>query len=115
MLPLRDIVVFPHMIAALPLGSLDLLDPQRKFEIIDITAKLIEGMGETEKETWLSLPHASFDTVLMNPPFTRSTGQEGEKDWHPAAHVRGLPLNEGRTKVNGASDGKAHRRHKRAR
>jgi hypothetical protein len=43
------------------LGSLDLLDPQRKFDIIDITAKLIEGMGETEKETWLSLPHASFD------------------------------------------------------
>jgi hypothetical protein len=61
------------------LGSLDLLDPQRKFEIIDITAKLIEGMGETEKETWLSLPHASFDTVLMNPPFTRSTGHEGKK------------------------------------
>lgn len=61
------------------LGSLDLLDPQRKFEIIDITAKLIEGMGETEKETWLSLPHSSFDTVLMNPPFTRSTGHEGKK------------------------------------
>ena len=61
------------------LGSLDLLDPQRKFEIIDITAKSAESMGEAEKETWLSLPHSSFDTIIMNPPFTRSTGHEGKK------------------------------------
>lgn len=61
------------------LGSLDLLDPQRKFDIIDITAKVVEGMGEAEKETWLSLPHASFDVVIMNPPFTRATGHEGNK------------------------------------
>ena len=61
------------------LGSLDLLDPQRKFEILDITAKAVNGMGETEKETWSSLPHASFDMVIMNPPFTRATGQEGKK------------------------------------
>lgn len=56
------------------LGSLDLLDPQGRFEILAITAKAAEGMGEAEKETWSSLPHASFDVVLMNPPFTRATG-----------------------------------------
>ncbi|MBI4458346.1 hypothetical protein HY633_05265 [Candidatus Uhrbacteria bacterium] len=61
------------------LGSLDLLDPQRKFEILSITAKVAEGMGESEKETWASLPHASFDVVIMNPPFTRATGHEGSK------------------------------------
>src|SRR3990172_7310209 len=61
------------------LGSLDLLDPQRKFEILDITAKAVNGMGEIEKETWSSLPHASFDMVIMNPPFTRATGHEGKK------------------------------------
>lgn len=33
------------------LGSLDLLDPERKFEFLDITAKAAEGMGEAEKET----------------------------------------------------------------
>jgi hypothetical protein len=33
------------------LGSLDLLDPQAKFEILAITAKAAEGMGEKEKET----------------------------------------------------------------
>lgn len=61
------------------LGSLDLLDPQRKFDILTITAKAAEGMGESEKETWLSLPHASFDVVIMNPPFTRATSHEGKK------------------------------------
>jgi len=61
------------------LGSLDLLDPQRAFDIIAITAKAIEGMGESEKEAWSALPHASFDLVIMNPPFTRDTGHEGEK------------------------------------
>ncbi len=25
------------------------------------------------------LPHAAFDIVIMNPPFIRSTGQEGRK------------------------------------
>jgi len=61
------------------LGSLDLLDPQGTLEILAITAKTVEGMGEAEKEIWLSLPHASFDVVMMNPPFTRATGHEGKK------------------------------------
>ena len=61
------------------LGSLDLLEPQGKFEILSITAKAAEGMGEAEKETWRSLPHSSFDVVIMNPPFTRATGHEGKK------------------------------------
>ena len=61
------------------LGSLDLLEPQGRFEILSITATSIEGMGEAEQETWRSLPHASFDVAIMNPPFTRATGHEGEK------------------------------------
>jgi len=61
------------------LGSLDLLDPQRAFDVVAITAKAIEGMGESEKEAWSALPHSSFDLVVMNPPFTRDTGHEGSK------------------------------------
>lgn len=61
------------------LGSLDLLDPQGKLDIISVTAKALEGTGEKEKDTWRSLPHASFDVVIMNPPFTRATGHEGKK------------------------------------
>jgi len=61
------------------LGSLDLLDPQRAFDVVAITAKAVEGMGEKEKEAWSALPHASFDLVTMNPPFTRDTGHEASK------------------------------------
>src|SRR5690242_21152788 len=36
-------------------------------------------MGEGERETWESLPHSSFDVVIMNPPFTRATVHEAER------------------------------------
>ena len=61
------------------LGSLDLISSQGKLEIVPITAKYLEGMGGNVKETWLSLPHASYDLIIMNPPFTRATGHEGNK------------------------------------
>jgi hypothetical protein len=60
------------------LGSIDLLDPQGKFEILSITARGLDASGETDVEAWQSLPHASFDFVIMNPPFTRATAHEGK-------------------------------------
>src|SRR5438309_10826002 len=36
-------------------------------------------MGEKERETWSALPHASFDFVVMNPPFTRATVHEADR------------------------------------
>jgi hypothetical protein len=32
-------------------------------QILSITAKTAEGMGEAEKETWQSLPHSSFEST----------------------------------------------------
>ena len=62
------------------LGSLDLLDAQAKFDVVfSTTAKAASGLGEEERETWASLPHSSFDLVIMNPPFVRNTGHEGKK------------------------------------
>jgi hypothetical protein len=61
------------------LGSWDLLDAQKPFEILAITARAAQGTGEVTKEIWSSLPHYGFDLVIMNPPFTRPTGHEGEK------------------------------------
>ncbi|MCX7010114.1 MAG: hypothetical protein NTY53_23230, partial [Kiritimatiellaeota bacterium] len=61
------------------IGSLDLLNDQKEMDIIATTAKAIGSTGEHEKDTWRDLPHAAFDLVTMNPPFTRATGQEGEK------------------------------------
>ena len=67
----------PH--GNIALGSIDLLDDQKDFEVLAITAKAVGGMGEKEMETWSSMPHAYFDLVVMNPPFVRPTGHEGEK------------------------------------
>ncbi len=72
-------VPYGNMEGDLALGSLDLLNPQAKLTELAITAKAAEGMGEKEKETWAALPHASFDLVVMNPPFTRSTDHGSSK------------------------------------
>jgi hypothetical protein len=56
------------------LGSLDLLDSQGRFDIVATAAKAAEGMGEADRNTWASLPHGTFDLIVMNPPFTRATG-----------------------------------------
>lgn len=65
------------------LGSLDLLDPQKKLEVLAITAKAAGGEGESEEDIWSALPHKMFDFVVMNPPFTRPTGHEGKKKGVP--------------------------------
>jgi hypothetical protein len=70
----------PKTHGGVSLGSLDLLDPQRPFEVINpISANAVERTGKKEKELWSTLPHATFDLVLMNPPFTRDTDHEGNK------------------------------------
>jgi hypothetical protein len=61
------------------LGSIDLLDSQRRAAVLSITAQKIEAKGTSQSDTWEDLPHKSFDIVVMNPPFTRATGQEGNK------------------------------------
>ncbi|MFA5309238.1 MAG: hypothetical protein WC370_07125 [Dehalococcoidales bacterium] len=65
------------------LGSLDLLDLQRLFDIVSITAKAVEANGQSEQEVWKEINHWSIDLVVMNPPFTRDTGHEGVKTTVP--------------------------------
>jgi hypothetical protein len=72
-------VPYGNMDGDIALGSLDLLNPQAKITEMAITAKAAEGMGEKERETWAALPHASFDLVVMNPPFTRATVHEADR------------------------------------
>ncbi|MFC2070415.1 hypothetical protein ACFLTB_04505, partial [Chloroflexota bacterium] len=65
------------------LGSLDLLELQRLFDIVSITAKAVEANGQREHEVWEAIQHWSIDLVIMNPPFTRDTGHEGVKTTVP--------------------------------
>ena len=96
---------------AIALGSLDLLSPQGMFEVLSITAKAAEGMGEAEKETWRSLPHASFDLVIMNPPFTRATEHEGKSAAVPNPDVCRIQFRCRRTAVDGQGDGTPDKEH----
>jgi hypothetical protein len=59
------------------LGSLDLLASQQTFDAVAATG--LGAKGATKKDIFVSIPHGSFDLVVMNPPFTRPTGQEAKK------------------------------------
>lgn len=59
------------------LGSLDLLANQSTFDALEASG--LGSKGVTKKDIFVDVPHGSFDLVIMNPPFTRPTGQEANK------------------------------------
>ena len=73
----------PRQGGGFALGSLDLLDLQRPFEITAITAKAMEGTGQSEHEVWQVIQHWSVDLIVMNPPFTRDTNHEAARSNAP--------------------------------
>ncbi len=59
------------------IGSLELFDDQQGFRsILNTTQEFVSGTGRGKKK-YVEFPHGSFDLVIMNPPFTRSTNHEG--------------------------------------
>lgn len=64
------------------LGSLDLLANEQTFDAVAATS--LGARGASKKDAFVSVAHDSFDVVVMNPPFTRSTGQEANKVGVPA-------------------------------
>ncbi len=61
------------------IGSLDLLEGNGQYSIIK-TATRIGGRSEEEVHDLVQrVAHDKFDLVIMNPPFTRSGGLEGER------------------------------------
>ena len=61
------------------IGSLDLLEENGQYPIIK-TATQIGGRSEEEVNDLVQrVAHDKFDLVIMNPPFTRSGGLEGER------------------------------------
>ena len=62
------------------LGSLDLIRDEEVFSLFKTGQDVVTGKagGDTRR---VSLPHKSFDLVIMNPPFTRPTNHAaGHKD-----------------------------------
>lgn len=63
------------------LGSLDLLASQKTMDAV--AAEGLGAKGKSKRNVFVSVAHGSFDLVIMNPPFTRPTGQEGAKKGVP--------------------------------
>ena len=63
------------------IGSLDLLAKTVQQSLMDTAAAVSAGGRAPEKVRDLvsRVGHSQFDLVIMNPPFTRSTGMEAEK------------------------------------
>ena len=63
------------------IGSLELLQSSQVmtlFNTSDPALRTGSAGEETAAQVNAEIPDASFDLVIMNPPFTRNTGQEGE-------------------------------------
>ena len=61
-------------------GSLDLLQEQPAFDIIQAAAETAGGRGAEEvRDLVYRVGHGHFDLVIMNPPFTRHGAREGDR------------------------------------
>ena len=63
------------------IGSLELLQSSSVMTLINTTDPALRTGSageETATQIAVDVPDESFDVVIMNPPFTRNTGQEGE-------------------------------------
>ena len=79
------------------LGSLDLLEAQTSFDVIQAAAHTAGGKGaEAVRDLMGRVGHAQFNVVIMNPPFTRHGAREGDRtDVHnPAFAAFGADENE---------------------
>ena len=62
------------------IGSLDLLQEQTSFEVIQAAARTAGGLGTGEvRDLVHRIGHGEFDLVIMNPPFTRHGAREGDR------------------------------------
>ncbi len=88
---------------SIALGSLDLLNQQRMMDIVAVAGSALTGKGKAKKEVWKDLPDKSFHLVIMNPPFTRPTGQEASKIGVPNPMFAAFSSSEEEQRLMGAA------------
>ena len=71
------------------IGALDLIEDQETLPLFGTGQKRLHGVGDSD-DGHVGLPHNEFHLVIMNPPFTRSTGHEAEKVGIPAPAFAGF-------------------------
>ena len=75
---------------AVHIGSLDLLRESRTEGLFDIAPERQSSTGIETGGRGVEAPDGSFDLVVMNPPFTRPTGHEGDKTGVPVPSFAGF-------------------------
>ena len=75
------LLTMPYDKDAASIGSLELLAEHVQPDMISAAAAVTAGGRNPEdvRDLVTRIGHGAFDLVIMNPPFTRSVGQEGEK------------------------------------
>ena len=71
------------------IGSLNLIEDEYTVPLFGTGQEQLSGVGTIDNAN-VNLPHGGFDLVIMNPPFTRSTGQEADKVGIPAPAFAGF-------------------------
>ena len=71
------------------IGALDLIEDERMLSLFGTGQERLRGGGDSDGGH-VDLPHGDFDLVIMNPPFTRSTGHEAQKVGIPAPAFAGF-------------------------
>ena len=75
---------------AVHIGSLDLLRESKTDGLFDIAPERQTSTGIESGGRGVEAPDGSFDLVVMNPPFTRPTGHEGDKTGVPVPSFAGF-------------------------
>ena len=73
----------------LALGALDLIRNEEIFSLFRTGQEGLRGKVNGEAE-YVDLPHNAFDLVIMNPPFSRASGHEGETKGVPIPSFAGF-------------------------
>ena len=71
------------------LGSLDLIKDESVFSLFETSQDRVKGGANGDSDN-VPIPHKSFDLVIMNPPFTRICGQEGNRIGIPLPSFAGF-------------------------
>ena len=90
------------------IGALDLIAAQDVLPLYGTGQQRLRGVGEGNGGH-VALPHGRFDLVIMNPPFTRSTGHEAEKIGVPAPAFAGFATSDEEMRLMSRRLGKIRR------
>ena len=72
------------------IGSLELIADEYTKSLFSLGREQLTGTADAEADSAIDVPHKSLDIVIMNPPFTRPTGQEAAKVGVPVPSFAGF-------------------------